>query len=134
MSCNDIQQSRPARLSCFKNKMLSVAEIKKLIENHQIAKFYDDIDWRLLSEEVRREYHNECQICKAKGKITPAVITHHVKHLRQHPELAYIKKYVDKDGKEQIQLLPVCFACHEEQHPERRWSKRTGKYVNDEKW
>lgn len=114
--------------------MYSITEIRQLIRNKETSKFYDDNDWRILSATVRKEYHNECQLCSKKGKVRRAVITHHVRHLKDYPELAYSRTYIDDSGKEQIQLLPVCFACHEECHPERRWGKRENKYTNDERW
>ncbi|MGF3214598.1 HNH endonuclease [Facklamia sp. P12945] len=32
--------------------------------------------------------NNECQVCKAEGKHTPAEMVHHVVHVRDNPMLA----------------------------------------------
>ena len=114
--------------------MFTVSEIKELIKQHRTADFYNDRTWRKLSAEIRREQNNECQICKSKGKVSPAEIVHHVKHLKTNPELAYSRKYLDENGQEHRQLICVCFECHEQQHPERRWKNFKKKFTNRERW
>lgn len=59
--------------------------------------------------------HYECQICKARGRYSSGSIVHHVKHLRERPDLAL--SVYDPDTGER-QLVTVCKACHEEEHPE----------------
>ena len=73
--------------------------------------------------------HNECQICKAKGRYSKATTVHHVKHLREHPELAL----TIFDGKNR-QLISVCDACHNRLHPE-KWVKHEHKEpLTEERW
>lgn len=114
--------------------MFTVSEIRELIRKNKTAVFYNDRTWRNLSAEIRREQHNECQLCKRKGKVSAADIVHHVKHLKTNPELAYSKYYLDDQGKKHRQLICLCFDCHEQQHPERRWKKHKNRFSNRERW
>lgn len=112
----------------------TAAQIKELIAEGRIDKFYNDRYWRNFSKNVIAEQNNECQLCKARGRARRATILHHVKHLKKFPQLAYSRYYYDTDGKMHRQLLALCHSCHEEQHPERRWSERQEKYTNEERW
>ena len=62
--------------------------INTLIRYHNIKAFYNSALWENLRQEVLEEQHYECQVCKVKGMYSPAEAVHHVKFLRQHPELA----------------------------------------------
>lgn len=108
--------------------------VKKCVQENREHDFYVSSAWQKAREEVLREYHYECQECKKRGKYTKAVIVHHVKHLKEFPELALSKTYIDTNGKERIQLKPVCKECHEYvEHPERlRWNKK--KPLTEERW
>ena len=108
--------------------------VRQLIGEDRLHEFYTSSAWLNLRDEVLAEYKNECQNCKRKGKYVKAVIVHHVKHLRDFPELALSKTYIGRDGKEQMQLKPVCRECHEYvEHPERlRWNKK--KPLTEERW
>ena len=68
--------------------------------------------------------NHECQICKRKGRYRRADIVHHVKHLKDRPDLALSIW----DGEER-QLVSVCRQCHEDLHPERTVRYRYGKTV-----
>lgn len=57
----------------------------------------------------------ECQDCKARGHHTPATLVHHIKHLKERPDLAL--SIYDPDTKER-QLVSLCRHCHELRHPE----------------
>lgn len=96
--------------------MLTVEQIKKLIEDNRLDIFYNSKFWRRFSRKVKQEQNNECQICKSRGKYSPAKILHHVKHLKERPDLAYSRYYTDENGAKHRQLLAVCFSCHEELH------------------
>ena len=98
--------------------------VQKLIDENRLHEFYTSSVWLNLRDEVLAEYKHECQNCKRKGKYVKAVIVQHVKHLRDFPELALSKTYIAENGKEQVQLKPVCKECHEYvEHPERlRWN------------
>jgi 5-methylcytosine-specific restriction endonuclease McrA len=66
--------------------------------------------------------NHECQICKRKGRYRRADIVHHVKHLKDRPDLALSIW----DGEER-QLVSVCRQCHEDLHPERTVRYRYGR-------
>lgn len=104
--------------------MFSLEQIQKMISNNDLSPFYkDDRTWRSLALEIIRINHNECAMCRQQGKYTPAKLVHHIKPLRQAPELAY-----DRDN-----LMPLCHDCHERIHERGAYSKRQG-YRNTEKW
>ena len=108
--------------------------VRQLIDEDRLHEFYVSAAWLNLRDKVLAEYKHECQNCKRKGKYVKAVIVHHVKHLRDFPELALSKTYIGRDGKERMQLKPVCRECHEYvEHPERlRWNKK--KPLTEERW
>lgn len=85
---------------------------------------------------VRREQNYECQHCKAMGKQRAASIVHHVNHLREHPELAYSRTYVDEHGIEHRNLILLCQQCHEAEHVQERhkFSSKKFKFQNNERW
>ncbi len=113
--------------------MLTVEEIRALIDSGDLFDFYNDRYWRKLSKKIIREYRNECQMCRAEHRLTRATLVHHVLHLREHPELAYCRTYTDDAGAEHIQLMPLCHDCHERIHERGTYAKRSG-YTNEEKW
>ncbi len=92
--------------------MFSAEQIRRFIADGRIDRFYNDRTWRRISNEVRQEQHNECQYCRLEGKAGRADIVHHVKHLRDFPELAYSKYYYSADGTKQQQLMCCCYAHH----------------------
>ena len=65
---------------------------------------------------------NGCGRCRKLGKYTKAVTVHHVKHLKDVPELA-----LTADN-----LVSLCKDCHEAMHPEE--NKKKSGYRNEEKW
>ena len=91
-------------------------ELIVLIDCNKLYEFYNSRYWRRLSHEVIKEQNNECQLCKARGRYTRATIAHHVNHLRERPDLAYSRLYIDENGKKQRNLLALCHACHEKEH------------------
>ena len=94
--------------------------INSLIRHNNIKAFYNCGEWEHIRAEVLEEQHNECQICKAKGKYEEATTVHHIKYVRQHPELALTKS----------NLMCVCKECHYQIH-HRIESKPQ---LNEEKW
>lgn len=69
-----------------------------------------------MREQVLAMDHWECQICRQRHRYRRAVLVHHVKHLKDRPDLALS---VFDEATEERQLISVCRSCHEEQHPER---------------
>lgn len=112
--------------------VFSIQDLKKLILEGKVSKFYESRQWKQLSRQVIAEYHGECFLCRQQKKLTRAVLVHHVRPLREYPELAYSRTYRDKGG-EYIQLMPLCFECHERIHRRGAYAKLAG-YQNEEKW
>lgn len=111
---------------------IQLAALIRLIDAGTQDRFYHWAVWKQVRAEVLRMDHYECQQCKKRGKYTKAAVVHHVKHLKDRPDLALSIW----DG-EQRQLVSLCKACHEEQHPERvaEWQhKAAGKPVTQECW
>lgn len=92
-----------------------LAELTALISAGQEEKFYSWPEWRSLRPEVLRLDHSECQRCKAAGRFRRGFIVHHIKHLRQRPDLA-LSVFDPDTGARQLETL--CKRCHELEHPE----------------
>lgn len=114
--------------------MLTVYQIRDLIERNRVDLFYNSYHWRQLSAQVKKEQHNECQLCKQEGKYSSADIVHHVMHLRKHPELAYSRTYEDEQGTTHIQLLVLCNECHNKVHNRKLNTVKKDKFINEERW
>ena len=110
---------------------MRLAELAQLIAAGQEAKFYDWPEWAHIRADVLELDRHECQRCKnVKHRYRKAVLVHHVKHLKDRPDLALSIW----DGPER-QLVSLCRACHEEEHPERQWRKVVKRdYVTKERW
>ena len=91
------------------------AQLNELIAAGQEHAFYLWGAWRSLRERVLRMDRWECQICRARGRYSRGEIVHHVKHLRDRPDLA-LSVWDPETGERQ--LVTVCKACHEAEHPE----------------
>ena len=93
-------------------------QLRKLTATGREDLFYSWSEWAGpdgVRQAVLKLDNCECQICKARGKYSRGTIVHHVKHLRERPDLAL--SIFDPDTGER-QLVTVCKACHEEEHPE----------------
>lgn len=94
--------------------------------------WYNSGDWGAVREAVKQIDHCECLVCKAMGRHSPARVVHHVKHLRDRPDLAL--SIYDPDTCER-QLICVCKQCHELLHPESQRQYRPSKPpVTAERW
>lgn len=91
-----------------------LTRLNTLIENENADAFYSWKPWKHLRNTVLKLDNFQCQICKSKGRYKKAEIVHHVKHVKDRPDLALSIW----DGDER-QLVSVCKRCHEELHPER---------------
>ena len=103
----------------------------KLIQTGDEHRFYLWGDWQRLRLEVLKLDNFECQICKQEHhRHRGAVIVHHVKHLKDRPDLALSIW----DGEER-QLISVCTQCHEDEHPEsKRQFAARAEPVTEERW
>lgn len=91
--------------------------------------FYKSTLWKHKRAEVLRLDHYECQMCKSNGKYTRATTVHHVKHLKDRPDLA-LSLY---DGKDR-QLVSLCNECHNKVHPEKRKEYIKKEPLTPERW
>ncbi len=126
-------------------KMKNIEEyIKSLIQKNELWKFYKTKEWKLLRDKILEENHNECAICKrngiikrydvsADGKRRLIKTVHHMKHVRDHPDLALSRYYYDGKTKK-ANLIPVCKKCHNILHPEKGKASEKEKYTNIERW
>lgn len=109
--------------------------LRRLIDAGEEIRFYSWKDWKRLSAVVRfRLDRGECQTCKKNGKYSPAAVVHHVKHIQDRPDLAL--SIYDPDTGER-QLITLCRACHELEHPERMRQPAQGaaeKPLTEERW
>jgi 5-methylcytosine-specific restriction endonuclease McrA len=122
------------------------SEIKRIFTDDYTGKiFYNSKHWRTITKQVREKRHNECELCKSLGKVGldfgRGLICHHIKPVRNYPELAYTLS--------NIQLL--CLPCHDLVHRETEGEngklladnvtfvhlttdKKKDKFSEDEKW
>lgn len=108
----------------------ALAKLTELVETGGSDKFYSWGVWLRRRDEVLRLDRWECQLCKAKGRYSKASIVHHVKHLKDRPDLALSIW----DGQER-QLLSVCKPCHEGEHLEsQRQYKPKAPPLTEERW
>lgn len=113
----------------------TTAEIAAMIVADNLAPFYNSRAWRRLSHDVILKNNNECYLCRKAGKVIPAEITHHVNELKQRPDLAYSREYIDKEGKVQKNLLPLCWHCHEKIHHRGLYAEPSKqKFSTPERW
>ena len=109
-----------------------LAELAALLAAGQEYKFYSWPEWRALRPEVLRLDRCECQHCKAAGRYRKGYIVHHVKHLRERPDLA-LSVFDPDTGQRQLETL--CKQCHEQEHPEsQRQFRPKALPVTAERW
>lgn len=114
---------------------MTTQEIIELIDSGRIVRFYQSREWRELREDVLHDHHYECQRCAERGRYTRATMVHHVQEVRKRPDLALCKTYVDLQGVEHQQLMPLCQACHEAEHNKlSAYSNKHNNFVNKERW
>lgn len=113
-------------------------EIASMIIDEDLKPFYNSREWRKISKKVIADGHFECVECKKMGKVTDAVLTHHVNELKNRPDLAYSFTYTDENGEVKPQLIPLCHDCHERIHKRGVYSENDGKdekgFWQEEKW
>lgn len=98
---------------------LRLRQLQALIAAGAADRFYDWSEWEEARNSVLRIDNWECQTCKVVRrfrKVKTAKLVHHVKPLKERPDLA-LSVFDPATGERQ--LVSLCRACHEEQHPER---------------
>lgn len=115
---------------------ISLAEyIKRLIQADKVERFYYTDDWKELRQDVLEYFHYECQECLKLGRYTRAECVHHVNEVKKKPELALSRYYIDRRGKQQYNLIPLCNECHNIAHPEKGLKNiKKERFTNEEKW
>lgn len=97
--------------------------LKDLITQDKVVKFYQWSAWRSLRQQALKRDNYECQTCKRAGKYSKAQNVHHLKEVKQHPELA-----LTLDN-----LECICIICHNKEH-ERLEKVRPIRFTNVERW
>lgn len=98
--------------------------LKDLIQKDKLIPFYKSKEWRSLRKEALERDNYECQECKRKGKYSRAKNVHHLKEVKDYPELALTLE----------NLECVCVPCHNEIHEKRLKKDKRKPFVNEEKW
>lgn len=75
---------------------------------------YTSYKWKKKREHILRRDMYQCQKCKRYGRMREATTVHHIKHADEYPELAYTDS----------NLISLCEACHNKEHPEKGGRKR----------
>lgn len=75
---------------------------------------YNSQKWKRKAELIKRRDGYRCRWCARYGKAVPAVVVHHIKHVDEYPELAYVNE----------NLVSLCQACHNKAHPEKARAMR----------
>lgn len=90
---------------CDEHKMLKVERHKiydNMKRNKKANKFYHSAKWKKAASDAIARANGLCLDCLAEDKIRSAEMVHHIKPLRQYPELALEPK----------NLKPLCNKCH----------------------
>ena len=108
--------------------------------DNEVKQFYNGKKWKLKREDILKRDHYECQDCVARlrnaavneeqlhgddRKIRRATEVHHIKELREHPELS-----LDDEN-----LISLCTQCHNIRHGRyvKRFVKKK-KRLTEEMW
>lgn len=133
--------SREGRQALFFSPKMAISarrlrQLQALLASGREAAFYDWPEWDRTRAQVLALDHWECVMCRQRGRFSPAVLVHHVQHLRDRPELALSIWADGPDGlRGQRQLVSLCKRCHEEQHPEALSSRGAARQpVTVERW
>ena len=98
--------------------------IIKYIKQGREDKFYKSYSWQKKRMEIIERDHRECQRCRELGSFSKGEVVHHIKHLKEFPELG-----MDNDN-----LITLCFNCHNVVHPEKGFVDGIKKEIHGEKW
>lgn len=101
-------------------------KIEQLIDSiksgNEIA-FYKSTVWLCKRKHILKRDNYECQHCKLKGMYSKAETVHHIKHLKDYPQLA-----IEDDN-----LISLCNVCHNIVHPEKLKIIKK-EIVSEERW
>lgn len=95
------------------------------VRRGDVRAFYTSTAWEHKRREILQRDNYECQRCKSRGMFSRAEVVHHIKHLKDRPDLA-----LDDDN-----LVSVCARCHNELHPEKFIKNEPKRRLNiPERW
>lgn len=103
---------------------MDLQTLKTLIEQDKLKIFYDRSAWRKLRLKALERDNYECQECKRQGKVGPAQNVHHIKEVKDFPELALVLDNLES----------VCIKCHNKEHKRLEKYIRKKKRFDDERW
>jgi len=105
---------------------MDLNKIKQLIKENKIIYFYKSAMWQKKKKEILIRDNYECQECKKEGKLTTIqqskLDVHHIKELKDYPELAF-----NNDN-----LITVCIYHHN--LLDGRIKPKKEKFINEERW
>lgn len=78
---------------------------------------YKSKRWKKKRAVILRRDNYKCQMCIRYGKNVDAETVHHIKHVEDYPELAFVDK----------NLISLCNDCHNKQHPEKGTKARNAR-------
>lgn len=78
----------------------------KLIREDKLKAFYDCAKWRKLRQQAIKRDHYECQMCRKLGRHHKVENVHHIKEVKDRPDLA-----LSLDN-----LICLCIEHHNEVH------------------
>ena len=99
-------------------------KIRKYIKQGREDKFYKSYSWQKKRMQILERDNHECQRCKELGVFGKGEAVHHIKHLKEFPEL----------GMSDDNLITLCFNCHNVVHPEKGFVDGIKKEIHGEKW
>lgn len=83
------------------------------------GKFYTSEKWKRKRAAILARDKYQCQICKRYGRMRQATEVHHIVHLEDDPSRAF----------DASNLISLCKACHNAQHPEKQKELRWRRYA-----
>lgn len=94
----------------------------RAIEKGREDIFYNGRPWRNKRKQILERDNFECQRCKEQGRVSKADTVHHIKELKDNPEL----------GMKDKNLISLCFRCHNIVHE--RFEGREPRVDIPERW
>lgn len=101
---------------------LLLDKLEGYIKEDTMIPFYKSKEWRKLRAIAKRRDHYECQLCKGAGSYAQGEMVHHIKEVKDYPELALTLN----------NLQTLCNSCHNRVHDKLPNQKK--KFTNEERW
>lgn len=124
------KRKKPYWLYAYLNSGKELAQAKFLVETcrERVGKYFVGY---ILDVECK-EGNNVAGVRDALKYIQAADTVHHVKHVRDYPELA-LSAYYYEQGTKRRQLVAICKECHALEHPEKLKNHKT-ESLTVERW